>query len=230
MTTIRPRWHPPRNVRSVITTRQTGNLATHVGSADAAIGHRQRLVKAESIPQDPLWLEQVHGSDIYVAGEGPVPSSPPVADAAYTTQFNRPLAVLVADCLPVLLASPDEVAVVHAGWRGLAKGIIGRTLARFRNREVEAFLGPAIGPCHYEVDGAVTSAFEGLAGFSRGRDDEHFMMDLWAIARLQLARAGVKDVAGGGVCTWCDPQFFSHRQDRVEARFAAVIWRDGSSF
>ncbi len=230
MSVIRPNWkQAPREVRALITTRVTGNLATHVGDPEAALGNRARLAKAYSLPRDPVWLEQVHGNDVYVANEGPSPVSPPEADASFTAEYNRPLAVLVADCLPVLLASPDEVAVVHAGWRGLAKGVIGRTVAKFQNREICAWLGPSIGPCHYEVDEAVRSAFDGVVGFSSAGPG-HYMMDLPAIARAQLADAGVYKVDGSRVCTQCDGQFFSHRRNAEAARFAAIIWRDGGIF
>lgn len=231
MTVIRPRWKSPPVVRSLVTTRQTGNLATHVGDAEAAIANRARLVKAYSIPRDPVWLQQVHGNDVFVANEGPNPETPPVADAAFTREYNKPLAVLVADCLPVFLASADAIAVVHAGWKGLAKGVIGRAVARFPNRgDVVAWLGPSIGPCHYEVDEPVRSAFDGVVGFSRGRDADHYMMDLPAIARAQLHDAGVHQIEASRVCTQCDNQYFSHRRSAEPARFAAIIWRDGGIF
>lgn len=226
MSAIRPRWRCPSDVRALVTTRQTGNLATHVGDPAEAADNRQRLVEGFSLPREPAWLEQVHGNDIHVVSEGPGPDDPPVADAAYTAAYNRPLAVMVADCLPVLLASPEEVAIVHAGWRGLARGIIGRTVVGFRNRDIAAWLGPSIGPCHYEVDWPVRSAFDGAVGFSRGRDDDHFMMDLPAIARAQLTEAGVHKIEGARVCTYCDTQFFSHRRDPAEGRFAAILWRE----
>ncbi len=230
MTVIRPKWKCPPVVRALITTRQTGNLATHVGDAAQALENRAQMTKAYSLPRDPIWLEQVHGNEVFIANEGPAPESPPVADAAFTTEYNRPLAVVVADCLPVLLASPDEVAVVHAGWKGLARGVIGRAVAKFRNREITAFLGPSIGRCHYEVDEAVKSSFDGVVGFSAGSDDGHYMMDLPAIARAQLADAGVYQVEASGICTQCDAQFFSHRRNAEQARFAAIIWRDGGIF
>lgn len=230
MTVIRPKWKTPAEVRTLVTTRLTGSLATHVGDAEAALANRDRLRRAYSLPRQPVWLNQQHGNQVFTASEGPDLERPPEADAAFTREYNRPLAVLVADCLPIFLASPDEIAVVHAGWRGLARGVIGRTVARFRNRDIVAWLGPAIGPCHYEVDTVVKSAFEGMAGFSRGRDDEHYMMNLWELARRQLAEVEIHRVEGGGVCTWCDPQFYSHRQDSSPGRFAAIIWRDGGIF
>lgn len=226
MSLLVPDWDVSTRVRAFATTRMQGNLAMHVGDADAARHNRSALVADYNLPAEPLWLEQVHGNDIVVA---PTAQRQPRADGAYTRSAQLPLAVMVADCLPVLLATPDgdEIAVAHAGWRGLAGGVLAAARAKFRGDEVVAWLGPAIGPCHYEVDAVVRREFTTGTGFAAGRDGSHWMMDLAAIARHQLAALGIARIHGGGQCTWCDDRLFSHRRSGGvrEGRFASVIWK-----
>ena len=227
MSILQPQWHPSPRVRSLVTTRTCGNLARHVGNAGDALANRRRLAESSGWPSEPLWMEQVHGNRV-VEVSTPL-EQPPRADAAYTRLVDQPLVVMVADCLPILLASrsAEEIAVVHAGWRGLACGVILEAVGRFGEADLVAWLGPAIGPCHYEVDRLVRQEFDDGTGFGVGRDTSHWMMDLYAIARRQLGLVGVTDVHGGGFCTWCDDRFYSHRRDGNQdaGRFAAVIWK-----
>lgn len=226
MSYIIPEWQVSRRVRALVTTRSLGNLALHVGDSDQVRANRRRLVREAALPRMPVWMQQVHGIEVWT---GAASDDPPVADAAYTTTPDLPLVVMVADCLPVFIASADgdEVGVAHAGWRGLAGGVLAALAGSFTSSELVAWLGPAIGPCHYEVDEVVREQFPGDTGFLPGRDSAHWMMDLYAIARRQLADLGVSSVEGGGFCTWCDDRMYSHRRDGdVNAgRIAAVVWR-----
>lgn len=226
MTLLVPDWPAPPGVVAFVTTREVGNLARHVGSADDAVANRRQLAQAQNLPAEPFWMEQLHGNRV-VTPEAE--KGLPRADAAYTRLAGRPLAVMVADCLPILLASRDgnEIGAVHAGWRGLACGVVREALSRFHSRDIVAWLGPAIGPCHYEVDEVVRRAFSTDTGFRVGKDARHWMMDLYAVATAQLEAEGVDSVWGGGLCTYCDARFYSHRRDgeRDGGRMAAVIWR-----
>jgi len=243
-----PQWPVPRNVRALVTTRAGGvgtgplasfNLAEHVVGNDAA----QRAAVAENrrrlrvlLPSEPCWLAQVHGNRVVKIASDRDRNSPE-ADAAITFDDDVVLTVLVADCLPVLLARADGTAVgiAHAGWRGLSAGVVAnaaRALGAPRQRLV-AWLGPAIGPDAFEVGGEVREAFvraapAAAAAFRSGRLDKWFA-DLYALARLQLADVGVVDVRGGGFCTFTESQrFYSYRRDRVTGRMAALIWRSGT--
>jgi len=224
---ITPNWPAPPGIMAFVTTRSVGNLARHVGEKGEADMNRRRMAEQFALPAEPLWLQQVHGDQVVVPEFDS--DAAPTADAAYTRAVARPLAIMVADCLPILLASRSgqEIAAVHAGWRGLAAGVIGAALSRFEESDVVAWLGPAIGPCHYEVDGMVRDAFDDDTGFLAGRDAAHWMMSLCDIAKLQLMQAGVSAIYGGGFCTFCDDRFYSHRRDgEINAgRIAAVIWK-----
>ncbi|MDA0273214.1 MAG: peptidoglycan editing factor PgeF [Proteobacteria bacterium] len=208
----------------LVTTQSCGNLATHVGDIPTALANRQLLRREFNIPAEPVWLSQVHGNGV-VNLSSPVVDGVVEADAAFTRVVDLPLVVMIADCLPIVLASigGDEVAVVHAGWKGLVNGVISRAVASFSG-DVVAWLGPAIGPCHYEVDLAVRQRFEDSGGFLRGTDEAHWMMDLYEIARVQLRQAGVRSITGGEACTYCDEKFFSHRRDPEAGRIALIAW------
>ena len=232
---IRLAWGQPTNVQALVTTRFGGvsappygdlNLALHVADQAASVTeNRLRLAALAELPAPPLWLQQVHGTEVLLADSNPLPE--PQADAAFTTESQRVLAIMVADCLPILLCSADgrEIAAVHAGWRGLAERIIEKAVGQFSSCGISAWLGPAIGPCHYEVDNLVRSRFDSDVGFLPGRDAGHWMLNLYAIARQQLAEAGVASIAGGEDCTFCDSRFYSYRRDGETGRFAALIWR-----
>jgi YfiH family protein len=236
---LRPRWPAPAGVCAAMTTRAGGvsagafasfNLAMHVGDDPAAVAeNRRRLREALALPAEPAWLEQVHGPRVAVlpgfAG-GP-------ADAAVTFTPGSVCAVLVADCLPVFLASRDgdRVAIAHAGWRGLAAGVVEATVAALGGEpgRLVAWLGPAIGPRAFEVGGEVREAFlagdDGADGaFTRGREGR-WLGDLPALARRRLEAAGVDAVTGGELCTHSDrARFYSYRRDGATGRMAALAW------
>lgn len=239
---IVPDWPAPQQVRAVITSRQGGvscgafasmNPADHVGDDPAAVAsNRRRLEQRLQLPAAPLWLQQVHGTTAVdaAATSGPVP-----ADAAYACQPGRVCAVLTADCLPVLLCDRTGgcVAAVHAGWRGLAAGVIEQTVAAMGlpGAELLAWLGPAIGPAAYQVGSEVRDSFmahdsRAALAFSRGGDGR-WQADLYRLARQRLADCGVHAVSGGDYCTFTESErFFSYRRDGVTGRIASLIWLD----
>jgi YfiH family protein len=211
----------------------TLNLAAHVGDApDAVRENRRRVREALALPQEPLWLEQVHGSAVWEADAGGA-AGPPRADAVIARTPGHIGVIQVADCLPVLLAAPDAsaVAAAHAGWRGLAAGVLEATVGNLGGDPAAllAWLGPAIGRAHFEVGAEVRAAFlrhaaAAAAAFSvnaRGR----WQCDLIALARQRLHALGVQHVFGGDWCTYEDrARFFSYRRDGRCGRMAALIW------
>ncbi len=219
---ITPDWPAPPGVRAFVTTRAFGDMRR-----DGA--GRARLI--DLVPAAPCWLRQVHGCA--VAQPDPAGESDLDADAAITSHRGVVCAVLVADCMPVLLASRvgDVVGVAHAGWRGLAAGVIEAALAAMRTdpTQVLAWLGPAIGPLAYEVGDEVRAAFlaadpAAKVAFVPSRPG-HWRLDLYAIARQRLRACGLRQVSGGDFCTHAEAdRFFSWRRERTPARMAAVIW------
>jgi YfiH family protein len=240
----RVQWSAPAGVHAAFTQRQGGvssapydsfNLAAHVGDVAAAVaGNRERLAATLALPQAPLWLEQVHGNEVLDADRLDDSTRPAPADAAVTRQPGRVLAVLVADCLPVLFATQDggAVAVAHAGWRGLAAGVLEATVAALgAEQPLHAWLGPSIGPSHFEVGAEVRAAFvaqdatasEAFAANERGR----WQCDLKALARGRLSALGVQSVEADASCSYAESQrYFSFRRDGVTGRMAALIWLD----
>ena len=235
---IIPDWPAPVNVRAFITTRAGGvsegpyaslNLGLRTDDDPrATAANRQRLGAA--LPRPPKWLRQVHGANVVMA-DGL--ASMPEADASIARRRETVCAVLVADCVPVLLADRQgtTVAIAHAGWRGLAAGVIENTVDRMETdpRTLLAYLGPGIGPGAFEVGADVRDAF--LAGDAqaeaafRPHASGKWLADLFLLARRRLARAGVNAVYGGGLCTYSDAaRFYSYRRERVTGRMAAVIW------
>jgi YfiH family protein len=217
------------------------NLGTHVGDAPEAVAQNRRLLRqALSLPGEPLWLEQVHGTTVLDADrfdrQAAAPAPPPRADAAVSRTPGTVLAVLVADCLPVLLAARDGAAigVAHAGWRGLAGGVLEATVgALAADGPLQAWLGPAIGAAHFEVGTEVRAAFvahdpaaaQAFEINARGR----WQADLTALARARLAALGVECVTAEASCCYAEPlRFFSFRRDGVTGRMAALIWRQAS--
>ncbi len=223
-----------------------GNRSSADGDDPATVErNRAHLLAHAALPSAPRWLRQVHGTDVLRVvlrsgkndAETSGAQSEPEADAAVTTAPGAVLAVLTADCLPVLFCARDggEVAAAHAGWRGLADGILEATVAAMATppNQLMAWLGPAAGPAHYEIGTDVHDAF--LASGSTAADafaptrPGHWRVDLYALARMRLADAGLAahHVHGGGLCTIADPQrFFSHRRDRRSGRMASVVWID----
>lgn len=240
---IRADWPAPTGVHALVTTRQGGvsvppfdrlNLATHVGDDPAAVAENRRLLRhAVNLPGAPRWLNQVHGVAV---ADDTAAACLPDADAGYTDQANVVLSVLTADCLSVVFCSLDgrEIAVAHAGWRGLAAGVLAATVARFSvpPEAIMAWLGPAIGPRAFEVGAEVRAAFvaanpEDRAGFTEGVCPDKFHADLFGLARLSLRRAGVERIFGGDVCTFSHPDaYFSYRRDAGRTgRMATLLWR-----
>lgn len=235
-------WPSMPGVHALTTTRAGGvslppygslNLGDHVGDDAAAVAeNRARLAKALALPGPPRWLNQVHG--VAVAG-GAALETCPTADAAVTRSPGEVLAILTADCLPVVLAEKNGtgLGVAHAGWRSLAGGVIAATVAALATRgdALAAWLGPAIGPGAFEVGDEVRHAFmqadEGaFAAFAPGRPG-HWWCDLYALARRRLRAAGVTAVYGGERCTFAEPDsFFSYRRDGQCGRMATLVWRD----
>ena len=216
---IEPDWPAPKNVRAIVTTRAEGNM-----------GGEGRLKLQSILKSDPVWLRQVHGTTVVDADTHP---SRPEADASVCRNKGTVCAVMLADCMPVLLT--DErgtvVAAAHAGWRGLSSGVIEATAAAMgvQPSRIIAWLGPAIGPKVYEVGEEVRAAF---LGAERGSESAfvanrpgHWLLDLYAIARQRLAKLGVTRIYGGGYCTYTEKdRFFSFRRDKTSERMAALIW------
>jgi len=235
-----PDWDAPARVRAFVTTRAGGvssgefasmNLGGGGGDDPAHVA-RNRLIVREQLPAMPRWMKQVHGTDVAdldVLGESQVP----VADAAVASKPGRVAVVLTADCMPLFLADEagGRVAVTHAGWRGMAAGVIERTVEAMGSKPsgVVAWMGPAIGPGAFEVGPEVREAFVAAdpdAGDAfRSHRPGKFMADLYELARRRLARAGVTRVHGGGLCTYTDAQrFFSYRRAQKSGRMGAFIW------
>ena len=236
---IRPDWPVPPRVRACVTTRRGGlsqapfdgfNLGDHVGDApDRVSANRQHL--QQLLGCEPAWMSQIHSS---IAVEAD-PRSCPTADASWTGEAGVACAVLTADCLPVLLCDVDgaRVAAAHAGWRGLASGVLEATVAAMAvpGSHLLAWLGPAIGPTAFEVGGEVRDAFiaghpECSEAFVPSHRADRFMADIYQLARIRLAACGVTAVYGGGFCTVSDARFYSYRRAARTGRFASLIWLD----
>jgi len=237
---IRASWPAPPRVRAFTTLRAGGasvppydsfNLADHVGDDPAAVArNRARLREALSLPAEPAWLAQVHGTHVVHAGQA-VPGTR--GDGSYADCPGVVCAVLTADCLPIFLCdrSGTRVGILHAGWRGLAAGIVERGIEvmALAPATLIAWLGPAIGPEAFEVGAEVREAFiahdrDAGAMFARGTG-ERFLADLYGLARIRLQHTGVEQIYGGGFCTLADrSRFFSYRRDGVCGRMASLIW------
>ncbi len=250
-----PNWPAPSRVRAAFTLRGGGvsegryaslNLGRHVGDDPLAVAENRRRVSTRlQLPAEPLWLAQVHGTTVLDADAAPQASAmrgddaPPSADAALTRQRGCVLVVQVADCLPVLLAAHDAsaVAVAHAGWRGLAAGVLEAAVAALRvpGDELHAWLGPAIEPAHFEVGEEVRAAFcapgdapGGEAAHAFVRNDRgRWQCDLRLLARQRLAALGVRSIHGEPRCTYAEVDaFYSFRRDGNTGRMAALLWLD----
>lgn len=241
---ITPDWPAPANVRSLATTRQGGfstaefaglNLAAHVDDDPATVArNRQWLRSATRLPAEPMWLQQVHGTTVWTGDEEM--RSPPIADASIAAAPGRVCAILSADCLPVLFCDLDgtTVAAAHAGWRGLAGGVLGATVAAMRvpASRLIAWLGPAIEPAAFEVGGEVLEQFVARdAGHARAfqrNERGRWQADIYALARGELRQMGLERVYGGGFGTFGDAQrFYSYRREKRTGRMATLIWLDG---
>jgi polyphenol oxidase len=242
---LRAGWSAPAMVRAICSLRGGGrseapyaslNLGAHVGDDPAAVAANRALLRATlQLPAEPFWLQQVHGIDVIdadvEAGAGP-------ADAAVTRSGARPLAILVADCMPVLLSSADGAVLgaAHAGWRGLCAGVLEATVLAMRVEPggIHAWLGPAIGAGHFEVGEEVRAAFVAhdarasgaFTANARGR----WQCDLQVLARARLSALGVRQVASANLCTYSDAaRCYSYRRDGRTGRMAALLWRAGTA-
>lgn len=238
---LRPDWPVPANIHAFTTTRlgpgvselpfYRFNLGARCGDAPAAVrANREALNREYGLPGEPLWLHQVHGIEV-VSDDG-TRGSDPLADAAVTSHAGSVLAVLTADCLPVLFCNTagSEVAAAHAGWRGLAAGMLEATVTAMQSSPTElmAWLGPAAGRERYEVGEEVRQAFlavdaAAVSAFTPTRPG-HYRIDMPAIARQRLAACGVMQVYGGEHCTLADIRFYSHRREQRTGRMASLIW------
>ena len=255
---LEPDWPAPATVRACCTTRQGGvslapydsfNLGDHVGDEAGAVqANRAYLQQVLQLPQAPAWLQQVHGTTLLRLPqqcEGVAQ-----ADASVTNQAGCVCAVLTADCLPLLFCDRQgtTVAAAHAGWRGLAAGVIEATVAGLQvaPQELLVWLGPAIGPAAFEVGEDVRQAFithdaQAAAAFVENEtvandvieshaaaESGRWFADIYALARLRLHGLGITQLYGGGLCTYTDRQrFYSYRRDHTTGRMASLIWLTG---
>ena len=238
-------WPAPPGIRVLTTTRyglgvsqapfDAFNLGARCGDDPQAVqANRRQLEVALALPSPPRWLRQVHGIDVAIEPAAVDRlDDEPEADASVTATPGRVLAILTADCLPVVFAAADgsEIAAAHAGWPGLSKGVLEATVAAMRTppSRLRAWIGPGAGPRRYEVGTDVRDAFlardrRAASAFVATRPG-HWLVDLPAIARMRLAAVGVRDVHGGDLCTISDPaRFFSHRRDQRGGRMATLAW------
>jgi YfiH family protein len=234
---LTPDWPAPAWVRACVTTRSGGvslapfdsfNLGEHVEDDPVAVAkNRQRLLS--QLGCKPAWLRQVHGAAVVQAEPGEVLE----ADASWAATPGIACAIMTADCLPVLFCdrAGTRVAAAHAGWRGLAAGVLEATLAALAvaPEDVLVWLGPAIGVQAFEVGGEVREAFiavhpQASEAFSSSANPGRYMADIYQLARIRLAARGVTAVYGGGFCTHSDPRFYSYRRAARTGRFASLIW------
>lgn len=232
-------------IGSCVTTRFGGqsqppydgfNLALHVGDNPVDV-EANRSVLLEVLPSQPVWLEQVHGTEVFDADRWQF-DQVPVADAAVTTVPGRVLSVMTADCLPILLCDEEArvIGVAHAGWRGLCAGVIEKTVDAMLKKmayqdasTLTAYLGPAIGPTAFEVGSEVRAAFmdlypEAASAFEPLPRAGKYLANLYKLATQRLQRLGVKEISGGSDCTYLDKKFYSYRRNQQTGRMASFIW------
>ncbi len=237
---ITPDWPAPSNIRAITTTRNGGfshrpydsmNISSYVGDDPKAVQkNREYLQSTLNTPSQPQWLEQVHGT---LAVNAAHITEPVKADACYSNEKNIVCTIQTADCLPVLLCNKTgtTVAAIHAGWRGLADGIIEETIKAMacRGNELIAWLGPAIGPKAFESGDDVRNAFiahdeQAKTAFIR-QANGLWLADIYKLAQQRLAGQGVTACYGGNFCTYHDKErFYSFRRDQTTGRMATLIW------
>lgn len=248
MNPIIPEWNAPGNIRAFSTVRYGGysvapyhgddsgknglNFGMHVADDPDAVQKNRALLKKE-LPSEPVWLNQVHGTTVVDAADV---SGAPDADASFSAKANVVCLIMTADCLPVLLCDREGtvVAVAHAGWRGLAGGVLEKTVEKMKRQtdsEIMAWLGPAIGPAAFEVGDDVRDVFVRKnsrmnSAFIPGKDTSgKYLADIYSLAKMTLNEMGVIDVSGGGFCTFTDKKrFYSYRRNGVTGRMATGIW------
>jgi hypothetical protein len=238
-TLITPDWSAPANVKALQTTRHGGvsvapydslNLGLHVGDAPLAV-NRNRQSLAPLMPSEPVWLEQVHGTTVANADAANCVER---ADASVARQRGSVCVVMTADCLPVLLCDEDGTVVgaAHAGWKGLAAGVIEATVQAMdvAPHKLMAWLGPAISQQHFEVGGEVREAFikhlpQAAEAFIAHDSEGKYLADIYLLAHQRLTALGITRVSGGGRCTHAEADtFFSYRRDNVTGRMGTFIW------
>ncbi|WP_282166994.1 peptidoglycan editing factor PgeF [Shewanella japonica] len=239
-------WPIPDNIGIAMTDRHGGvsqspfdslNLGLHVGDAPQDVLANRALIQQTLAINVPVtWLDQVHGTTIIdystVSPANISPQSiPPKADGSYVDHAKVALAVMTADCLPVLLCNKagTEIAAVHAGWRGLCDGVIESAIKRFNAEvcDIIAYLGPAIGPNAFEVGAEVKQQFveqdiEGKQWFKP--HGVKYLADLCGLATMRLSKQGIKHIYSANVCTFTNPDYFSYRRDQQTGRMASFIW------
>lgn len=241
-------WGAPKQIKTMITNRHGGfsqapfeslNLGSHVGD-DPVVVQKNRDALKSLLPNEPVWLNQIHGTQVVDADEHG--SGVPNADASVTTTPGQVLAIMTADCLPVLLASKDGkvIGAAHAGWRGLAAGVIEQTVALMRAKQMDqtqthtqseilAYLGPAIGPHAFEVGSEVRDIFmaqnpASAACFEQLQEKGKYLADIYGLAALRLSALGIEHIEGGDECTLQNPDYFSYRRDQKTGRMGSFIW------
>lgn len=237
---IYPDWPAPTQIKALSTTRQGGhslppydgfNLGIHVNDAtDIVNKNRAELVKLARLPQPSYWLDQAHGTHVINSTTW---HEDITADAMFSTTKHHVCTVMTADCLPILLCNRqgNTVAAIHAGWRGLAAGIVEKSIATFSCGidDIMAWFGPAIGPTQFEVGSDVYHAFvqhtpQHHQAFEQ-TSATHYLANIYLLAKQRLNALGVHQIFGGDFCTASDPQrFFSYRRDGVTGRMASMIW------
>jgi YfiH family protein len=241
-------WGSPQQIKTMITNRHGGfsqppfdslNLGSHVGDDPTTVQKNREALKVV-LPNEPIWLNQVHGTQVIDADCRNDWSDVPSADASVTSTPGKVLAIMTADCLPVLLASSDGkvVGAAHAGWRGLAAGVIEQTVALMRIKQTQqaqtqsdiiAYLGPAIGPHAFEVGSEVRDIFmvqnpASAACFEQLKENGKYLADIYGLATLRLNALGVEQIQGGDECTLQNPDYFSYRRDQQTGRMGSFIW------
>ncbi len=239
---IQPDWPAPAHIKACTSMRHPGNsqvpydswnLGLHVHDNSVHVGrNRALLMQRLGLASEPLWLQQVHGNRVLSLDEH-VPGQDTRADGSYTSTPNKVCAVLTADCLPALICnrSGTEVAAVHAGWRGLAAGVLESALQYFQSppRDLLVWMGPAIGPEVFEVGAEVLQAFAQHDAQARqafvATQDGKYLADIYQLARQRLQLVGVNGIYGGDYCTYTDAsRFYSYRRDGNTGRMASLIW------
>lgn len=235
---LTPDWPAPANVRACVTTRAGGvslepfdsfNLGDHVGDDPVAVAENRRRLTAE-LGCQPAWLSQVHGIDVVEAD----PSVVSTADASWSATRGIACTIMTADCLPALFCdrAGTRVGAAHAGWRGLAGGVLEATVDAMGLAPVEllVWLGPSIGPQAFEVGPEVREAFlkghaEAEHAFLPSANAGKYMADIYELARIRLAVKGVTAVYGGDFCTFTDTEdFYSYRRNACTGRLASLVW------
>lgn len=240
MKIINADWPAPKHIKAFTTTRLGGvsqqeyaslNLAQHVGDDKEAVEKNRALLQAEHHLPSPLyWLNQTHSTTIVDFGQ-----QQHTGDACYSDQANQVCIVMTADCLPLLLCDKQgqEIAAIHAGWRGFANGVIANSIKRFNASpdQLLVWLGPCIGKQAFEVGDDVLSAFTSLSAGAKpyftDKENGKYFFDMAAFAKYYLSTLGVENIYGGDYCTYSNEElFFSYRRDHTTGRMASLIWRE----